>query len=374
MERLQSIFWLGTKELRSLQHDLVVVALLIYSFTFSVYTMATGTSSEVHNASIAFVDEDRSPLSRQIAQAFYPPYFQAPQRIPADDIDPGMDQGRFMFVLNIPPRFEADVLAGRQPDIQVNIDATAMSQAGIGANYIQSMLSDEITRFVQRSNAEARPAVNLVTRTAFNPNRTSSWFNSIVAIINQVTMLTTILTGAALVRERERGTIEHLLVMPLTSFDIAIAKVWANGLVILVAVALSLVFVVQMLLSVPIAGSIALYLGGTALYLFFATALGIFLGTVARSMAQFALLDILVILVLQLLSGGSVPVESQPDWLQTLTFLFPSRHYVGFSQAIIYRGAGFDIVWPEFALVAGLGLIFFIASLILFRRSMARST
>ena len=87
-----------------------------------------------------------------------------------------------------------------------------------------------------------------------------------------------------------------------------------------------------------------------------------------------ALLDILVILVLQLLSGGSVPVESQPDWLQTLTFLFPSRHYVGFSQAIIYRGAGFDIVWPEFALVAGLGLIFFIASLILFRRSMARST
>ena len=195
-----------------------------------------------------------------------------------------------------------------------------------------------------------------------------------MAIINQVTTLTIILTGAALIRERERGTIEHLLVMPLTSWEIALAKVWANGLVILVAVTLSLVFVVQRLLSVPIAGSIPLYLGGTMLYLFFATALGIFLGTIARSMAQFALLAILVVLVLQLLSGGSVPVESQPHWLQHLTFLLPSRHFVSVSQAIIYRGAGVDIVWPEFVIVTGLGLVCFLASLSLFRRSIAMST
>jgi ABC-2 type transport system permease protein len=373
MHRLQNIFWLGTKELRSLQRDTVIVVLLIYSFTFSVYTMATGTSSEVHHASIAFVDEDRSALSRQIAQAFYPPYFREPQLISADEVDPAMDRGQFMFVLDIPPRFEADIIAGRRPEIQVNIDATAMSQASIGANYIASMLSDEVTRFAQGSDAEARRAVNLVTRTAFNPNRTTSWFNSIVAIINQVTTLTIILTGAALIRERERGTIEHLLAMPLTSWEIALAKVWANGLVILVAVTLSLVFVVQRLLSVPIAGSIPLYLGGTMLYLFFATALGIFLGTIARSMAQFALLAILLVLVLQLLSGGSVPVESQPHWLQHLTFLLPSRHFVSVSQAIIYRGAGVDIVWPEFVIVTGLGLVCFLISLGLFRRSIAVS-
>jgi ABC-2 type transport system permease protein len=195
-----------------------------------------------------------------------------------------------------------------------------------------------------------------------------------MGIIDQVTTFTIVLTGAALIREREHGTLEHLLVMPLTSLEIAIAKVWANGLIMLVAAALSLVLVVQGLLSVPIAGSIPLYLGGTVLYLFFASALGIFLATMARSMAQFALLNMLVLLPLQLLSGGSVPVESQPDWLQRVTFLFPSRHYVSFSQAIIYRGAGFDIVWPEFVLVAGLGLVFFLASLGLFRRSIARST
>ena len=161
-----------------------------------------------------------------------------------------------------------------------------------------------------------------------------------MAIINQVTMLTIILTGAAVIREREHGTLEHLLVMPLTAFEIAMAKVWANGLVILVATALSLFLVVQTVLKVPFAGSHALWFAGVVLYLFFATALGIFLGTISRSMAQFALLIILVVVVLQLLSGGSTPVESQPEWLQYLTFFLPSRHFVSFSQAIIYRGGG----------------------------------
>lgn len=374
MGRLQNIFWLGIKELRSLQRDPVIVVLLIYSFTFSVYSMATGISSDVHNASIAFVDEDRSTLSRQITNAFYAPYFRAPQLILADEVDPGMDQGRFMFVLNIPPHFEADVLAGRHPEIQVNIDATAVMQASIGASYIQNIVSDEIRRFVQGDSEGSTYAVKLVTRTAFNPNRTSSWFHSIVAIINQVTMLTIVLTGAALIREREHGTIEHLLVMPLTAFDIAMAKVWANGLVILMATIVSLLFVVEAILSVPIAGSKALFIGGTVLYLFFATALGIFLGTIARSMAQFALLIILVILPLYLLSGGSTPVESQPDWLQTITLFLPSRHFVSFSQAVIYRGAGLDIVWPELVAVACLGLVFFVFSLGLFRRSIALSS
>ena len=137
-----------------------------------------------------------------------------------------------------------------------------------------------------------------------------------------------VLTGAALIREREHGTIEHLLTLPLTPFEIAISKVWANGLVILLVVTASIVLVVRTLLDVPIAGSLPLFLVGVVLYLFFATALGLYLGTVARSMAQFALLIILVVIVLQLLSGGSTPVESQPLWMQRLTLLLPSRHFV----------------------------------------------
>jgi ABC-2 type transport system permease protein len=230
-----------------------------------------------------------------------------------------------------------------------------------------------MTRYLQRSDSRLANATQFVIRKAFNPNGDTTWFNGIVAIINQITMLTVILTGAALIREREHGTLEHLMVMPLTALEIALAKVWANGLVILTAATISLFVVVKGALAVPIAGSIPLFLGGVMLYLFFATALGIFLGTVARTMAQFALLIILLIFTLQMLSGGSTPVESQPEWLQRLTLVLPSRHFVTFAQAIIFRGAGLDIVWPQFAAVGGIGLAFFIYALSRFRTSIAAS-
>jgi len=284
-----------------------------------------------------------------------------------------MNEGRYMFVVVIPPRFEADLRAGRRTEVQVNIDATAMYQASNGASYIQSILNDEMSRYLVRSDTKFQGPMRLVIRKAFNPNGDTSWFNGIVAIINQITLLTVILTGAALIREREHGTLEHLMVMPLTAFEIAIAKVWANGLVILVAATVSLFVVVKGMLHVPVAGSIPLFIAGVAVYLFFATALGIFLGTVARTMAQFALLIILVIFTLQMLSGGSTPVESQPEWLQRLTLVLPSRHFVSFAQAIIFRGAGFEAVWREFAAVAGIGLAFFAYSISGFRASIAVS-
>jgi ABC-2 type transport system permease protein len=246
-----------------------------------------------------------------------------------------------------------------------------MQQASIGANYVKSITNDRIENFLKRTDQSTSPPIKLVVRKLFNPNADSSWYKSVVAIINQITLLTIVLTGAAVIREREHGTLEHLLVMPLTAFEIALAKVWANGLVILIATAASLFLVVQLALRVPFAGSFALWFMGVILYLFFATALGIFLGTISRSMAQFALLIILVVVALQLLSGGSTPVESMPEWLQYLTFLLPSRHFVSFSQVIIYRGGGLRAVWLQFLMVGGIGLGFFVYSLALFRKSIA---
>ena len=371
MKSLINIYWLGLKEIRSLLSDVVMVVFVIYAFTWAIKIQATGTSSEVNNASIAFVDEDGSPLSKELFNAFYPPRFQFPQHIESSQVQDAMDRGQYMFVVAIPPQFERDLRAGRNPSIQVNIDATAMQQAGIGASYIRSIVSDRVSSFLRRSEVEANLPVQLVVRRLFNPNGTSSWFKSIVAIINQISLLTVVLTGAAVIREREHGTLEHLLVMPLTSFEIAMAKVWANGLVILIATAASLFLIVKMALHVPFAGSEVLWFVGVILYLFFATALGIYLGTISRSMAQFALLIILVIIVLMLLSGGSTPIESMPEWLQSLTYFLPARHFVSFSQVIIYRGGGLSAVWRQFAMVGGVGLAFFVYSLVLFRKSIA---
>jgi ABC-2 type transport system permease protein len=368
---LLNIFWLGLKEIRSLISDAVMVVFVVYAFTLAIYMQATGTSSEVNNASIAFVDEDGSALSKELFNAFYPPRFKYPQLIDAADAQAEMDRGNLMFVVVIPPMFEHDLRAGRNPAIQVNIDATAMQQAGIGAGYIRSIITDRVSSFLKREEVTPEPPIKLVIRKLFNPNSTSSWFKSVVAIINQISLLTVVLTGAAVIREREHGTLEHLLVMPLRAFEIAMAKVWANSLVILLATAASLFLVVHLALKVPFAGSVLLWFAGVVLYLFFATALGMYLGTTSRSMAQFALLIILVIVVLMLLSGGSTPVESQPRWLQYLTYLLPARHFVSFSQVIIYRGGGLVAVWRQFLMVTVVGLGFFIYSLTLFRKSVA---
>ncbi|ATN36946.1 hypothetical protein ACO34A_24545 (plasmid) [Rhizobium sp. ACO-34A] len=371
MPSMSSIFWLGTKELRSLSKDLIMVAFIVWSFGFSIYSQASAGGETINNAAVAIVDEDQSKLSRSITALFYPPYFQAARPIGADEIDLAMDRGLYTFILSIPAGFERDVRKGRNTELQLNVDATASQQASLGSSYIQSMVSDEIDDYKARYGQAHESSTTLVIRRAFNPNGTQAWFRAIVGLADQLSMLVIILTGAALLREREHGTIEHLLVMPLTTFEIALAKVWANGLVIVIAFICSLLFVVEGALDVPIAGSRGLLLLGTVIYVFAAAAIGIFLGTIARTMAQFGLLLMMSVMPMTMLSGGMSPVESQPQTVQYLTWLLPSRHYVSFMQAIVYRGADLSIVWPEFMTVLVMGGAFLAGSLILFRRSIA---
>ncbi|MGO8843114.1 MAG: ABC transporter permease [Methyloceanibacter sp.] len=373
MQTFSNIFWLGTKELRSFMHDFVLLGLVIYTFSLAVIAQAQSRSQEVYNASIAIVDEDHSELSRRIGHAFLPPYFQLPQPIAERDIVPFMNSGKYTFVVDIPPNFQRDVLGGRQPAIQLNVDATTMVQAGLGSGYAQQIITTEINDFLSRAQGTPLSPVNLVVRIAFNPNVTTAWFTSVMGIINSVTMLAIVLAGAAIIREREHGTMDHLLAMPVTPFEIAMSKVWANGLVIIVAVGLSLYLVVRAMLAIPIAGSIPLFMLGVAIYLFFATAVGIFLGTIARSMPQLGLLYLLVYLPMALLSGSNTPLESMPPWLATIMQASPSTHFVSFAQAILYRGAGFDVVWPQFLAVAAIGGMFFAAALLRFRRAAAQT-
>jgi ABC-2 type transport system permease protein len=373
MRKAANIYWLGIKELRSFVRDFVLLGLVAYAFSLAVTLQARSNSQELHNASIAIVDEDNSELSRRIIHAFFPPLFQSPRLIAEREIIPLMNKGRYTFVIDIPPDFERYVVAGRQPAIQVNVDATAMVQAGLGSGYAQQIIATEITDFLSHAEGIKPSTVNLDVRIAFNPNLTTAWFTSVMAIINNITMLAIILAGAAVVREREHGTMDHLLVMPLTPFEIALSKVWANGLVIAIAVGLSLYFVLRLMLGIPVAGSIPLFMLGVVIYLFFATAIGIFLGTVARSMPQLGLLYMLVYLPMNMLSGSNTPLESMPVWLARLMQISPSTHFVSFAQSILYRGAGLDVVWPEFLAVAVIGALFFGLAILRFRSVIAQA-
>ena len=366
-----AIVQLGIKELRSVWHDKVLLVFMLWAFSFGIYSAAHAVSRELHLAPIAIVDEDRSPLSRRIASAFYRPYFLEPVAIGLADVDPGLDAGRYTFVLDIPPDFQRDVQGGRQPVVQVNVDATRMTQAFIGATYIRNIVTTEVRTFVQRRSADAAPGVPLIVRIKFNPNLDGIWFGGVMKIVDNITLLSVILTGAALIREREHGTLEHLLVMPLTPLQIMAAKVWANGVVVLVTATLSLWVVVKGALGVPIAGSLPLFLFGTMLHLFSTTSLGIVLATAARSMPQFGLLMILVILPLQMLSGGMTPRDSMPELVQVIMLAAPTTHFVAFAQAILYRGAGLDVVWRQCVAITATGAVFFLVALARFRRTVA---
>jgi len=371
--RPANVYRLGLKELKSLRYDPVMVFLIIYSFTFSILAPAKGVKLELENASVAIIDEDQSQLSRRLSDGLREPDFQPPVAIGIEELDAAMDAGRYTFVVDIPPRFQADLAKGLTPTLQVNVDATAMTQAGAGARFLQSELAQEAGAFLARHEVPEEQPVGAVTRLLFNPNGNSAWFMSVMQIVNMCTLLGILLTGAALIREREHGTIEHLLVMPLTALDIMLAKVWANVLVILVGATLALLLVVHGILGAPIAGSVPLFVLGLAVYLFALTALGILLATIARTMPQFGLLSIPVFLVLYMLSGANTPLDSMPEILQRIMLVSPTTHFVAFSQSLIFRGAGIGILWPQVLATGVIGLAAFLAALARFRQTVSLS-
>ena len=368
MRALSSIYRLGVKELWSLWRDPIMLVLIIFTFTGVIYTSAKAMPESLNRAAIAFVDEDQSALSRRIIDAFYPPLFAPPVLINHDQIDPAMDKGRYTFVVQIPQGFERDVVAGRPAEIQLNTDATRMTQAFSGSGYIQQIILGEANAFVSGRQGGSALPVNLELRARFNPGLNKIWFGALTQVITQITLLSIILTGAALIREREHGTVEHLLVMPVTPFEIMASKIWSMSLVVLLASIVSMNLVVRGLLQVPVAGSLWLFYSGAALSMFATTSIGIFMATVARNMPQFGMLTVLVLLPLVMLSGGITPRESMPWLVQEGMLAAPTTHFVELGKAILFRGAGIDVVWPQFLALVVIGSVFFLIALTRFRK------
>jgi ABC-2 type transport system permease protein len=364
-----NIFHLGIKEFRSLYRDPAMLILIAFAFSFDIYIAAKGQPETLQSAPVAIVDEDQTPLSMRIADSLYPPYFMSPVVTSQENASQGMNRGTYSFTLDIPPNFQRDVMAGREPDLQLNVDATLVSEAYIGSVYMQSIINGDVSDFARGYRAASPLPIALDARMLYNPNLIQAWYAGVMELINNVTMLSIILSGAALVREREHGTIEHLLVMPLTPFEIVASKVWSMAVVVMVAAVFALEVMVRGFIGINITGSVFLFLFGLLITLFATTSMGILMGTISRSMPQFGLLVILVLLPLEVLSGSLTPQASMPLLVQKIMLLAPTTHFVTMAQAILYRGAGLSIVWPQFLAIFGIGALFFIAALISFRRS-----
>jgi ABC-2 type transport system permease protein len=368
----RKIWHLGIKELWSLLRDPVMLLLILYMFTAAVYIAATAQPETLTRAALAVVDEDESQLSLRLRAAFAPPQFMPPEPITLEQADARLDRGRATFVLVIPAGFQRRVLAGRPAALQLNVDATRMSQAFSGSTYVQQIALGEIDTFLHRGGSAAAPPVDLTVRARFNPALAPSWFGGVAELVNNITMLSVILTGAALIREREHGTVEHLLVMPVSALEIMLAKLWAMAGVVLAATVVALLGIVRGLLGVQTGGSIALFLAGTVVHLFAVTSLGILLATLARGMPQFGILVVLVLLPLQMLSGANTPRESIPWLLREAMLAAPTTHFVELSQAILFRGAGLDVAWPRMLALLLIGAVLFSVSLARFGAAMRR--
>lgn len=364
--RLANVYHLGIKELRSLAADPILVFFVAVAFSLTVYANST-ISFELRNAQIAIVDQDHSPLTRQIAKAFLPPYFRAPLQVEWANMDELLDHSQASFALVFPPSFERDVLEGRRPEVQLNVDANVVSQAFIGTGYIQKILYREVAEFVRTAPPGGELPIRLTQRVSYNQNLQSSWFSGAMELVNSITMISILLVGAAVLREREHGTLEHLLVMPLAPAEIMLSKVWSNGLVIVALAVLSLQIVIEGIIGLPMAGSLALFIAALVLFLFSTTAIGIYLSTLARSMPQFALLVILTIIPLELLSGNLTPRESMPRFVQDIMLVAPTTHFVRIAQAILFRGAGLDVLWPNMLAIVAIGAVLFLLALQRFR-------
>jgi len=362
------------KEVLQLGRDLPLLLFLLYSFSLSVYVSGAGVTMQLQNAGLLVHDADHSFSSRELIHRFQPPYF----RLQGEIADPRegrrrLDEGTAMVLLDIPPRFH-EALTGREAAaVQLLVDTTnspqGLSAAGYAAQIVSRFGSEVGLASVGLSSTQsAIPMITSGHRVWFNPNQDETWFQSISHLLRMVTVFAVLLPAAALVREKERGTVEQLLVSPLSPFQIMLSKVLAMTAVILLCAAISLYGVMRPVFHVPMKGSAWLFFLLTGLHVFTTSGFGLVAATVTRNQAQVGMITLFLVGPMMLLSGLTTPYESMPKWVQLIMAISPLRYYIDITHGVMLKGAGLDILWRPAGAMALLGGALFMFGMWRFRR------
>lgn len=371
-QRALNIFHLGIKELWVTLRDPLMMFLILFAFSANIYSAYTTAHDGLKNAAISIVDEDQSALSEHLISSFQAPYFNMPEMINREEIDGALDLGNYSFNLIIPTGFHKDILAQNRPELQLNVDATIINQAFSGSMIIQQIISQELKAFFHGKIADTALDITLNPQFMYNQNINLLWFKAMIEVINMITIVCVILMGASIIREYERGTIEHLLAMPVGPIEIMCAKLWSMGLIVLIAAFFSVLMMIQWVLQIPIIGSLTLFVGYTILYLFVAGSLGLFLATFSKTMPQFAMVLIVVIIPIQFLSGGVTPLQNMPTAIQNIMELTPTAHYIEGALAILFKDAKAHELGRNGMALLMIGSCLFAISLWQFRRALLK--
>jgi len=359
------------KELAQLLRDGPILLVLLWAFGGSIYVQGHGASTEIYNYAVVILDLSRSAVSRELVARLHPPYFRIVGFAASDrEVVEDLDLARATLAIVIPADFERQVRRG-QASFQVISDGTLATSATIAVAHLSTIAAAYNAHLVEsrRDGSTLRVlGVDARIRVAYNPNQTYAWFSSVLELLNMTTMVSMLLTAAATVREKERGTLDQLLVTPLHPVELCAAKIVPTIVVVVLLSFLSLTVIVRGVFAAPVHGSLLLFYSVTALYVFTVASLGLMMAVIVRNMAQAMMLVILTLFPMLFLSGGRFPAETMEPWLRYLSLISPMRHYIDFGYQVLFKGNGLAYVWRDLLGILSIGAVLFGLSVVRFRR------
>jgi ABC-2 type transport system permease protein len=362
------------KEFRQLAADWPIVLIILWGFFGGVYLSGHAGAVDLNNYPVVVLDLSHSMESRELVSRLRPPNFKIVATVHSDrEVVEHLDSARASLAVIIPPGFARDVQESRGR-FQVICDGTQAQMATLAAAYVAQIAGQYGIQLLERRIGSAAdqlallPQVDARMRVEFNPSIEVAWFSSLFELFNMITMTSLLLTAAALVREKEHGTLEQLLVSPLRPAELFAAKIIPSVIVVLVLSPLSLYAIVHGLHGTPLRGSVLLFYAVTILFVFSIASLGLALAVIARNLPQAMMLMLLTLWPMMFLSGAMSPPESMTAWLKALSLISPMRYYLDLGFQVLFKGNGLAYVWHDVLGIVILGSGLFVFAVWRFRR------
>lgn len=372
------------KEFRQVLREPRMRVLLFLPPLIQLTLFGYAVNLDVERGRIAWMDLDRTPTSRELRAVLEgSPHFQI-VAAPASDADVHrlLDQGRVQAVVRVLPGFARDLQRGQVTAVQILVDGTNSNTAAILSGYLQEALSDYAARHLaeqQRRRLVAAtlaagtpiyrtvPVISLRSRVWFNPELKSRNYFVPGVVVNIIAIITLVLTAMAVVREKEIGTMEQLLVTPIRPVELILGKTLPFAVVGLIEVILVTTAALA-IFHIPFRGSGLLLLGCSILFLFTTLGIGLFISTVSRTQQQAMMSSFFFFAPAFMLSGFAFPIRNMPEIVQHLTYLNPVRYFIEIVRGIFLKGTGIAILWPQMVALGVFGVLILTASVLRFHR------
>jgi ABC-2 type transport system permease protein len=350
-----------------------IIQLLVFGYAVNL---------DVGHSSMAWMDQDRTPESRELLAAFQGSGRFDILATPANDRDVQalLDANKVDMVVRVLPGFERDIDRGRSTAVQILINGTNSNTASIVSGYASSIVANfaaEAMELQNRNRLAARlasapvhagvPQLNLQARAWFNPDLLSRNYFVPGIVVNIIMQITLMLTAMAIVREKEIGTMEQLMVTPIRPIELMLGKTLPFALVGLVDTAL-VIMVALFLFHVPFRGSVLLLFACAILFLMTTLGAGLFISTISRTQQQAMMTTFLFFQPFFLLSGFAFPIRNMPRSIQYLTMLDPLRYFIEIVRGLFLKGTGVSVLWPQMVALAIFGVVILSLSAMRFRK------